>query len=82
MGFLSEPFSQNPLTWGVIVAIVISFIILIFISAVTINPELLPKSDFRKVLESLTCDELKEFMKHNLEYSTPQRIYIDKCLDG
>lgn len=36
----------------------------------------------KQVLESLTCDELKEWLIYNLESSIAKNLYVENCLGG
>ena len=75
MTILSEPFSDNIAIW-----VLIFWIITIggIIGYILIAP--LPETDYHKVLNSLDCKDLKEWIKYNLNSPTAKTMYIEKCI--
>ena len=71
LSLMGDPFLDG-IIWFSIAAIIFLFYITFFAEIPTSNQEL--------ILESLSCDELKEWLKYNLDERIAQRIYVEGCL--
>ena len=80
MGILSEPFSEHPLEWFSIIMIIGALFVIGYLILCLIYPSIIPESDIHKIFNSLNCDELKEWLKYNMDYSTARTLYVDKCI--
>ena len=80
MGILSEPFTEHPVEWLIIIMIIGPSSLLGYLILGMIYPSIIPESDNHKIFNSLNCDELKEWLKYNMDYSTAKTMYIDKCI--
>lgn len=82
MGILSEPFSDNPLTWGCIIVIFFASCVVGYYIMGATFPSWIPETDYHKIINSLSCDELKDWLKYNQYTTSGQKMYVDKCLTG
>ncbi len=66
----------DPFLDGIILFSIAAIIFLVYIAFFAE----VPTSNLELILDSLSCDELKEWLKYNYDSRVAQRIYVEGCL--